>query len=103
MSQPTSVLGCLFMQLRDGAACWRALLFAALAGLVAANLFVWPAHPHFAPESWLPGFWGLFGLAGACGMGFFLKKVAFPALGRDPNDPKKRVAHPHGAHTGGHS
>ena len=42
----------------------RNLFFAALGVLVLLNVFIHPHDPHFGLDK-LPGFWALFGLAGA--------------------------------------
>jgi hypothetical protein len=60
----------------------RNLLFAALGLLVLLNLFIHPHEPHFGIDG-LPGFWSLFGLAGAVFLGRAAKGLAHTFLGRD--------------------
>jgi len=60
----------------------RNLLFAALGLLVLLNLVIHPHHPHFGLES-IPGFWSLFGLAGAVVLAKGAKALAHTVLGKD--------------------
>jgi hypothetical protein len=62
----------------------RNLFFAALGLLVLLNGFIRPHHPHFGLEA-IPGFWGLFGLAGAVILGKGAKGLAHTVLGKDEN------------------
>ena len=60
----------------------RNLLFAALGLLVLLNVFIHPHHPHFGLET-IPGFWALFGLAGAVILAKGAKGLAHTVLGKD--------------------
>ncbi len=62
----------------------RNLFFVALGLLVLLNVFIHPHHPHFGLEA-IPGFWGLFGLAGAVILGKGAKGLAHTVLGQDEN------------------
>lgn len=62
----------------------RNLLFAALGLLVLLNVFIHPHHPHFGLET-IPGFWALFGLAGAVILAKGAKGLAHTVLGKDEN------------------
>jgi hypothetical protein len=62
----------------------RNLLFAALGLLVLLNVFILPHHPHFGLEM-IPGFWSLFGLAGALVLAISAKGLAHTVLGKDEN------------------
>lgn len=55
------------------------VLLVILAGLLVANIFIRPAHPHFGVEA-LPGFWAAFGLAVGLGLAAFAGKLLAPAL-----------------------
>jgi hypothetical protein len=59
-------------------------LFAALALLVGLNLFIHPHAPHFGLDAY-PGFWAVFGLAGAVALGRAAKGLAHTVLGRNEN------------------
>ena len=54
---------------------------AILALFVACNVFIRHGQPHFGLER-IPGFWALFGLAGAVGLSLVLKKALYPLLRR---------------------
>lgn len=60
----------------------RNLFFAGLGLLVAINLFVLPHEPHFGLDRY-PGFWALFGLAGAVVLARAAKGAAHTFLGKD--------------------
>lgn len=60
------------------------LLFAWLAAIVAANVFIHPHHPHFELEKY-PGFWALFGVGGGLAFVVILKKIVFLIISR-PED-----------------
>jgi hypothetical protein len=62
----------------------RNLLFVALGLLVLLNVFIHPHHPHFGLEM-IPGFWSLFGLAGALILAKGAKGLAHTVLGKDEN------------------
>jgi hypothetical protein len=62
----------------------RNLFFAALGLLMLFNVFIHPHHPHFGLEM-LPGFWSLFGLAGALILAKGAKGLAHTILGQDEN------------------
>lgn len=62
----------------------RNLFFGTLGLLVLLNVFIEPHHPHFGLES-LPGFWSLFGLAGAVILARGAKGLAHGFLGKDEN------------------
>lgn len=55
------------------------VLLVLLTVLLTANIFIRPAHPHFAVEA-LPGFWAAFGLAVGLGLAAFAGKLLAPAL-----------------------
>ena len=68
---------------------WLTILIILLGGVLAINLLLLhPHHPHFHGED-TPGFWALFGLAGAVLMIFLLKKGLGPLLKR-PEDIYER-------------
>jgi hypothetical protein len=89
----------------------RNLFFAALGVLVLLNVFIHPHHPHFGLET-LPGFWALFGLAGAVLLAKGAKGLAHTVLGKPEDyyeehekgsgfrvqDPQAREPHPHANH-----
>ncbi|MFZ3048224.1 MAG: hypothetical protein WA151_20105 [Desulfatirhabdiaceae bacterium] len=60
----------------------RLLFFASLGFLVALNVFIRPHHPHFGLET-IPGFWALFGMAGAILLARGAKGLAHTVLGKD--------------------
>lgn len=60
----------------------RSLFFIALGLLVLLNAFIHPHHPHFDLEA-IPGFWSLFGLAGAVILAKCAKGLAHTFLGKD--------------------
>jgi hypothetical protein len=60
----------------------RTLFFAALGALVVLNLFVHPHAPHFGLDAY-PGFWAVFGLAGAVILARLAKGAAHTFLGKD--------------------
>lgn len=60
----------------------RNLFFAGLGLMVALNLFVLPHEPHFGLDRY-PGFWALFGLAGAVILARAAKGAAHTFLGKD--------------------
>jgi len=62
----------------------RNLFFIALGLLVLLNVFIHPHHPHFGLEG-MPGFWSLFGLAGALILAKGAKGLAHTILGKDEN------------------
>ena len=68
----------------------RNLMFAALGLLVVLNLFIHPHEPHFGIDG-VPGFWGLFGLAGAVLLGRAAKGLAHTVLGKDEDYYEKGV------------
>lgn len=83
------------------------IMYAALGVLVVLNLFILPHQPHFGLDGW-PGFWALFGVAVAVGLGRLAKGAAHAFLGQ-PEDFYQRYAepepaapppetHPHGGH-----
>jgi hypothetical protein len=74
---PPAPLAPLARKLRNG-------MIAALALLVGLNLFIRPHEPHFGLDAW-PGFWALFGLVGAVGLGRLAKGLAHTVLGRNEN------------------
>jgi len=63
---------------------WLWALATALALLAVANVFIGPAHPHFAADT-IPEFWAAFGFGGAVAMIFVLKIIIAPILKR-PED-----------------
>lgn len=67
----------------------RNLFFAALGLLVLLNVFIHPHHPHFGLEM-IPGFWSLFGLAGALILAKGAKGLAHTVLGKDENFYEKK-------------
>jgi hypothetical protein len=68
---------------------FRNLFFAALGVLVLLNVFIHPHHPHFGLET-IPGFWALFGLAGAVILAKGAKGLAHTVLGKDENFYEKK-------------
>jgi hypothetical protein len=68
----------------------RNLLFASLGLLVLLNVFIHPHHPHFGLET-IPGFWSLFGLAGALVLAKGAKGLAHTVLGKDENFYEKGI------------
>jgi hypothetical protein len=52
--------------------------------LVLLNAFIYPHDPHFGLDR-IPGFWSLFGLAGAVILAKGAKGLAHTFLGRDEN------------------
>jgi hypothetical protein len=62
----------------------RLAFFAALALLVAGNVWVYPHHPHFGLEK-IPGFWAFFGIVGAVILARCAKGLAHTVLGK-PED-----------------
>ncbi len=60
---------------------FRTLLFGVIAVLIGLNLIITVHHPHFELERY-PGFWVVFGLAGAVIMTLVLKKVIFHIIGK---------------------
>ena len=64
-------------------------MIAALALLVGLNLFIRPHEPHFGLDAW-PGFWAMFGLVGAVGLGRAAKGLAHTVLGRSEDYYEKR-------------
>jgi len=62
----------------------RNLFLMALGLLVLLNAFIYPHHPHFGLER-VPGFWSLFGLAGAVILAKGAKGLAHTILGKDEN------------------
>jgi hypothetical protein len=62
----------------------RNLFFAALGLLVLLNAFIYPHDPHFGLDRF-PGFWSLFGLAGAVILAKSAKGLAHTILGKDEN------------------
>src|SRR5512134_3892436 len=62
----------------------RLAFFAALALLVAGNVWVYPHHPHFGLEK-IPGFWAFFGIVGAVILARCAKGLAHTVLGKDEN------------------
>ncbi|MGD9973786.1 MAG: hypothetical protein AB7S77_12075 [Desulfatirhabdiaceae bacterium] len=60
----------------------RRLFFVSLGLLVALNVFIRPHDPHFGLDAF-PGFWALFGLAGAILLGRGAKGLAHTILGKD--------------------
>jgi len=60
----------------------RNLMFAAMGLLVVLNLFIHPHEPHFGIDG-VPGFWSLFGLAGAVVLGRAAKGLAHTVLGKN--------------------
>ena len=67
----------------------RNLFFAALGVLVLLNVFIHPHDPHFGLDK-LPGFWALFGLAGAVILAKGAKGLAHTVLGKDENFYEKK-------------
>ena len=59
----------------------RNLFFIALGLLVLLNAFIYPHDPHFGLDR-LPGFWALFGLAGALILAKGAKGLAHTILGK---------------------
>jgi hypothetical protein len=59
----------------------RPYFFAALGVLVLLNLFIHPHEPHFGLDRF-PGFWSLFGLAGAVILAKGAKGMAHTILGK---------------------
>jgi hypothetical protein len=62
----------------------RNLFFIALGLLVLLNAFIYPHDPHFGIDRF-PGFWSLFGLAGALILAKGAKGLAHTILGKDEN------------------
>ena len=62
----------------------RNLFFVVLGLLVLLNLFIHPHEPHFGLDAY-PGFWALFGLAGAVILAKGAKGLAHTVLGKDEN------------------
>ena len=60
----------------------RRLFFVCLGILVGLNMFIRPHHPHFGLET-IPGFWAVFGVAGAILLGRGAKGLAHTVLGKD--------------------
>jgi hypothetical protein len=60
----------------------RNLFFVVLGLLVLLNLFIHPHEPHFGLDAY-PGFWAVFGLAVAVGLGRAAKGLAHTVLGKD--------------------
>lgn len=75
---------------RQKATGWKYALFIALGGLLVANIFLHPHHPHFQLETYW-GFWALFGFGVSVLMTVVLKKIVFPIISRseDLYDPDK--------------
>ena len=87
----------------------RLAMFVVLGILVALNLFILPHDPHFGLDGW-PGFWAVFGVAVAVGLGRLAKGAAHTFLGKDEDfylrrepapAPAENAVADHGAH-GGH-
>ena len=68
----------------------RNLMFIALGLLVLLNVFIYPHDPHFGLDR-LPGFWSLFGLAGAVILARSAKGLAHTVLGKDENFYEKKA------------
>ena len=84
----------------------RLAMYLALGVLVALNLFILPHDPHFGLDGW-PGFWAVFGVAVAVGLGRLAKGAAHTFLGKDEDfylrrEPKPAPADPAAAGHGGH-
>jgi NhaP-type Na+/H+ or K+/H+ antiporter len=62
----------------------RNLFFVVLGLLVPLNVFIYPHDPHFGLDR-IPGFWSLFGLAGAVILARGAKGLAHTVLGKDEN------------------
>ncbi|MGE5257639.1 MAG: hypothetical protein ACM3KE_13255 [Hyphomicrobiales bacterium] len=62
----------------------RNLFFVVLGLLVLLNVFIYPHDPHFGLDR-IPGFWSLFGLAGAVILGKGAKGLAHTVLGKPEN------------------
>jgi hypothetical protein len=62
----------------------RNLFFVVLGLLVLLNVFIYPHDPHFGLDR-IPGFWSLFGLAGAVILARGAKGLAHTVLGKDEN------------------
>ncbi len=60
----------------------RLLFFVSLGLLVGLNVFIRPHDPHFGLDAF-PGFWAVFGLAGAILLGRGAKGLAHTVLGKD--------------------
>jgi hypothetical protein len=62
----------------------RNIMLACLGLLVLLNVFIRPHDPHFGLDA-VPGFWALFGLAGAVILAKGAKGLAHTVLGKDEN------------------
>lgn len=60
---------------------WLKLFFSTLAVLLAANVFIRPAEPHFVFDAY-PGFFAVFGLGVGYIMIFVMKKIIQPIIVR---------------------
>ena len=73
----------------------RNFFFAGLGLLVAINLFVLPHEPHFGLDGY-PGFWAVFGLAGAVILARAAKGAAHTFLGKNEDFYKEGSEDPRG-------
>jgi len=67
-----------------GAKRLRNIMLACLGLLVLLNVFIRPHDPHFGLDA-VPGFWALFGLAGAVILAKGAKGLAHTVLGKEEN------------------
>ena len=67
----------------------RTAMFICLGLLLVLNLFIRPHEPHFGLDA-IPGFWALFGLAGAVILARGAKGAAHTFLGKDEEFYEKR-------------
>ena len=74
-------LGAFLERQRANAPAWRKALFAALALLVVANLFVNTHEPHFVIDAY-PGCWAGFGLVVGLVMVGVMKRMVQPSIVR---------------------
>lgn len=76
-----SLFGMLLNWLRSKSRVLAWLLFLALAGLVAANVFVRPHEAEYVFDAY-PGFWAVFGLVVGLAMVIVMKKIVQPMISR---------------------
>ncbi len=74
--------GNIFSRQRDKLFFWKKIFYAVLILLLLLNIVIRVHHPHFGLEK-IPGFWAVFGLAGALVLGKLSKAAAHTILGRN--------------------
>lgn len=74
------MLGKFFQSLRGASRLWLIILLVLLAAFVGLNFVIRPHHPHVEAEK-IPGFWAVFALVCAVGMGGLMKGFVAEVLG----------------------